>query len=371
MIEDSHEECSCDGGIDLGELIEKYREECEKRSSINIIDTSYRYGFHVTKHPSMLKTILRVTRETPLCAMQVYISSPKSKYPPKFDYTDLMATREEMLRSGIYVVIHGCLLYNLAGTVKGETDSNYHQSLASTIQGLVAELDFGVMLNAGVVVHPGARDKKFTKPTSGLRCISQHINIALTKKTTESAKIAELLGITQEEVIKRRKIILENAAGEGNKLCSTLEEIKDVIDGVDQKLRNQVKVCFDTAHGFGRGIYDFGIKGEINKFYKDFEKIVGLKYLELFHFNDSMISDKKANDAPFGSRKDRHQQLGEGYMFGSDERYNYIKKFMLKAKEKGIAIIGEPPTSGMIDWATVCGLLDDSKYPLVTVIEQK
>jgi hypothetical protein len=175
---EENDACSCDVEIDFdpSELISKSIEEHNKyETSLNIIDTSYRYGFHTIKYPSILKTILRVTRETPLNAMQIYISSPKSKFPPKFDYDDLLAARNEIIRSGIHVVIHGCLLYNLAGTVKGIADANYHQALASTLQGLIAELDFGVILNAGVVVHPGARDKKFDKPTPGLQCISKSI----------------------------------------------------------------------------------------------------------------------------------------------------------------------------------------------------
>jgi ribA/ribD-fused uncharacterized protein len=366
--------CSCDTDTDFdpSDLIKKCIDDARKcnqyETSINIIDTSYRYGFHCQKHPSMLKTILRITRETPLNAMQIYISSPKSKFPPKFDYDDLLAARNEIIRSGIDVVIHGCLLYNLAGTVKGIADANYHQALASTLQGLIAELDFGVMLGAiGVVVHPGARDKKFDKPTSGLQCISKSIETALTRKTDESEKIAKILGITQAEVIKRRKIILENAAGEGNKCCSTLEEINEVIIGVDKKLRGQVMVCVDTQHSYARGLFDWGLKGEIDRFYKEFDEIIGLKYLQVLHFNDSMESDKKASNAPFGGRKDRHQQLSEGYVF-SGERIGCIIDFMLKAREKNIIVIGEPPVSGMNDWILVCSLLENTEYPLVKVI---
>jgi ribA/ribD-fused uncharacterized protein len=363
--------CSCDVDIDFdpSDLIGKSIEEHDKyETSINIIDTSYRYGFHCQKYPSVLKTILRVTRETPLNACQIYISSPKFKFSPKFDYDDLLAARNEIIRSGIHVVIHGCLLYNLAGTVKGIADANYHQALASTLQGLIAELDFSVILGAiGVVVHPGARDKNFDKPTPGLQCISKSIETALTRKTVESEKIAKILGITQEEVIKRRKIILENAAGEGNKCCSTLEEIAEVINGVDKKLRGQLGVCVDTAHLMGRGEWDVGLKGEIDRFYKEFDKIIGLKYLSVFHLNDSMISDKKANNAFFGSRKDRHQQLSKGYIF-SGERIECIVDFMLKAREYEITVIGEPPCSGMEDWILVSSLLEDTEYPLVKVI---
>jgi endonuclease IV len=190
----------------------------------------------------------------------------------------------------------------------------------------------------------------------------------LTRKTDESEKIAKILGITQADVIKRRKIILENAAGEGRKLCSTLEEINEVIQGVDKKLRGQVSVCIDSQHAYARGLFDWGLKGEIDKFYKEFDKIIGLKYLEVLHFNDSMESDKKASNAPFGGRKDRHQQLSEGYIFGTDERMECIVEFMLKAREHKIITIGEPPVSGMDDWILVCSLLEDTEYPLMKVI---
>ena len=331
---------------------------------LRFIDTDYRYGYHATKYPSMLKTITEITKNTPLSAMQIYISSPKSKAPPKFDYVDLMASRKIIEMSGIYVVIHGCLLYNLSGTTNGEKDDNYHAALASTLQGLTAELDFGVIINSGVVVHPGSQ--KNTE--EGLARISKSIEEVLTRKTVESEKIAKLLNICTSDVIKRRTIILENAAGEGTKLCSTLEEISKVISGVKKELRCQIKVCIDTAHAFGRGIYDWGKKGEIEKFYEDFDKIIGLKHLELFHFNDSMKSEEKGKDAPFGSRKDRHQQIGCGYIFSGEYRFPQVKTFMLEARKHKIAIIGEPPESGMMDWCVVSDILENTEYPLMKIV---
>ena len=51
---------------------------------------------------------------------------------------------------------------------------------------------------------------------------------------------------------------MENAAGEGNKIASTLEEMRDIIEEVPVNLRPQVKVCIDTAHAFGAGLYQWG-----------------------------------------------------------------------------------------------------------------
>lgn len=349
----------------------------EKQSIIKYNDTEYRYGFHVKKYPSMVKTIGEVLCKTPLSAAQIYISNGRSKCPPKFDYKDLMVTRLILQRSELYVCIHGCLLYNLAGTTFGEDDENYHSALSSTLQGLIAELDYGVMLGGnidyngsqsiGVVVHPGS----CKNTEKGLKLISKNIIEALTRVTDEADKIAELLKISTSDVIKRRKIILENAAGEGTKLCSTLEEISIVIKGIPKHLRNQVKLCIDSAHIYGRGLYDFGIRGQIDKFYKDFDEIIGLEHLEVFHFNDSSISKK----ASFGSRKDRHEQLGMGYIFGDDTRILEITKFMLEAKKHKIPIIGEPPgtncddtgdlNGGHLDWEVVTYLLKDTEFPLI------
>ena len=325
---------------------------------ITFVDSTYRYGFHVKKHPSMIKTVTEVCKRE-VSAMQVFVSNPKSKKPPSFDYTDIAAARRKLeTYQEMYVVIHGCLLYNLAGTVNG---LEYEKSLIETIHGLTGELDYAVALGRpsgvgiGVIIHPGSRVDK----DAGHLKVIETIVVVLTKKTKESERIATELGISQADVIKRRKIILENSAGEGTKLCSTLKEIGDVIKGIPEDLRDQVCVCIDTAHAYGKGICDFGKKGEIAKFYDDFDKEIGLKYLEVFHFNDSLV--------PFGSHKDRHQNLGLGYIFGEEHgvgRFNEILTFVEFARKHNIPMIGEPPGEGFDDWEVVKKLTLDTEFPL-------
>jgi len=48
-------------------------------------------------------------------------------------------------------------------------------------------------------------------------------------------------------------VVLENTAGAGNTLGRTFEELKEIIDRVDDKSR--VGVCLDTCHMFAAG-YD-------------------------------------------------------------------------------------------------------------------
>ena len=58
------------------------------------------------------------------------------------------------------------------------------------------------------------------------------------------------------------KIVIENMSGRGNLIGNNLQDIKDVIDMVENKSR--VGVCLDTCHSFASG-YDIS---DEDKFYK-------------------------------------------------------------------------------------------------------
>ncbi len=345
-----------------------------KECILTFLDTDYRYGFHFPKLSTLEKSVSAVIENTPLQAFQLYIASPRSKAPPKVNIPDILSTRKLLSESDVYMCIHGCLLYNLAGSVNHRKDSHFQSALTKTCEGLLGELDVGAGLGSGIVVHIGAcKDKK-----NGIATISQTINYVLTKTTKTSRDLAKALNISINEFKKSRMIILENAAGEGNKIGATLEEIAQIIDGVDDNLLDQVKVCIDTAHACGAGIYDWGLPSEVKRFYKDFDNLIGLDHLEVFHLNDSRVK--------MGARCDRHENLGLGYLFGDLEkspegdRLDGLKKFLFMAREKRIPIIGEPPAytkdrepgpGGLRDWEFVRKLLENTRYPLqrIKIIE--
>lgn len=343
-------------------------------------DTDYKYGFHVTKESTLTKTVQRVTR-MPFTAFQTCICNPRGKSIPEFDVDDVIKAKKLLEEKELYMCVHGSLVYNLAGSVDHRDDPTFSRKCELTCSALTGELDICAGLGVGVVVHPGSCKKK----KEGIVTIGKMIENVLTRNSNASKKIAKGLGLTVEKFKKKRKIILENAAGEGNKIASTLEEIRDIIEEVPANLRSQVKVCIDTAHGFGAGLYQWGDPKEVKKFYKDFDKIVGLEYLEVFHLNDSRRSEKKANNAFFGSKKDRHENLGLGYIFGNEEVTGNLfngseglKEFFRQAYKRKIPVIGEPPKKtdagdegpgGTRDWPYVCDLLVKTKYPLVEEIE--
>lgn len=97
------------------------------------------------------------------------------------------------------------------------------------------------------------------------------------------------------------KIALETMAGKGNEVGKTFEELKAIIDLVNEE--NRVSVCFDTCHTHDAG-YD--VKNDFNGVMKHFDEVVGKDYISVFHVNDSK-NDK-------GAAKDRHENFGFGYL---------------------------------------------------------
>lgn len=110
--------------------------------------------------------------------------------------------------------------------------------------------------------------------------------------------IADLLNELLKENFSTR-VLLETMAGKGSEVGRTFEELRKIMDRVEQKER--LGVCLDTCHVFDGG-YD--IVNHLDDVLKQFDEVIGLDKLCAVHLNDSMN--------PLGSHKDRHQKIGEG-----------------------------------------------------------
>lgn len=115
-------------------------------------------------------------------------------------------------------------------------------------------------------------------------------------------RIAESINLTLEKT-KGVTAVIENTAGQGTNLGHTFEQIKYIIDNVEDKSR--VGVCIDTCHAFTSG-YDLKTAEGFKETFKKFDDIIGFQYLKGMHLNDS----KKE----FGTRVDRHENLGTGFL---------------------------------------------------------
>ena len=99
----------------------------------------------------------------------------------------------------------------------------------------------------------------------------------------------------------RVQVLLEVTAGQGSSLGHRFEHLAHIIDHVECPKR--LGVCFDTCHAFAAG-YSLSPRDDYERTMAEFDRLIGLKRLKLFHVNDS----KKG----LGSRVDRHEHLGRG-----------------------------------------------------------
>ena len=93
-------------------------------------------------------------------------------------------------------------------------------------------------------------------------------------------------------------ILLETMAGKGTEVGCTIEEIKRIIDLVDDK--EHIGVCLDTCHLNDAG-YDMR---DFDNFLDDFDRLIGISNIGCVHINDSKNV--------LGAHKDRHENIGFG-----------------------------------------------------------
>ena len=136
----------------------------------------------------------------------------------------------------------------------------------------------------------------------GLDRLNFHPGGSLGKISDEESllRIAESINITLGKT-KGVIAVIENTAGQGSNLGFKFEQVRFIIDHVEDKYR--VGVCIDTCHTFAAG-YNLSTKAAFKATFKTFEEVIGFKYLKGMHINDS----KKG----LGSRVDRHDSLGKG-----------------------------------------------------------
>jgi deoxyribonuclease-4 len=115
------------------------------------------------------------------------------------------------------------------------------------------------------------------------------------------ARNAEAIGIALELVPGRTRLLMETTAGAGTSLGASFEEMAALIEAIPGAVRHRVGVCADTAHIHGAG-YD--LADDYDDVWKRFADVIGFARLGMMHLNDSKV--------PLGSRKDRHELIGEG-----------------------------------------------------------
>lgn len=201
-----------------------------------------------------------------------YTGAPQNTNRVGIDLELTALAHQAMQEQGIHpkdVIVHAPYIINLAND-----GANYDFA----IQFLKQEIKRVELLQIEkIVIHPGSHVGLGTQ--KGLDNIIYALNQVLTPSTN---------------VI----ICLETMAGKGTECGKTFEEIKTILDGVNEK--DKVMVCLDTCHvnDAGYSIQDF------DETLNTFDQIIGLDHLACLHINDSKNS--------IASHKDRHENIGYG-----------------------------------------------------------
>ncbi|CDJ56158.1 endonuclease V, putative [Eimeria maxima] len=212
------------------------------------------------------------------------------------------------LDKAMQVLPHGSYLINVANPDKTKQENAYKAFLDD----LQRCETLGIKLYN---IHPGSTVGDCSKE-EGIRNIAAAVNRA--HKDTKFVVV-----------------VLENMAGQKNVIGSKFEDLRDIIDLVEDK--DRVGVCLDTCHLFAAG-YDIRTAEKFEKVMEDFDSIVGYKFLKGMHLNDSK--------SELSSGLDRHELLGKGHL--GLEPFRYIMRHPWRFKDMPLVLETPDPTEGSI-----------------------
>jgi deoxyribonuclease-4 len=275
-------------------------------------------GAHVSASSGVDRAPARGTAIGADC-IQVFTRNQRQWQPKPLGDAEADAFRRARQEAGLKAVMsHGSYLVNLAAT---EPDK-----AAKSLKAMEAELTRCHRLGIDHLnFHPGA-----------------HMGAGL---ETGIARIAAALNdLTAAHPDKREvTLVLENVAGQGTTVGRTFGELRGILERLDEP--DRFAVCVDTAHAFAAG-YDLASAEGWAATWAEFEAELGLERLAAFHVNDSA--------APFGSRKDRHANLGEGHI-GLDA----FRRLVTDPRTRGQSMFLETP-GGEPAWIREIGWLRQS-----------
>lgn len=229
----------------------------------------------------------------------IYTGAPQNTKRSPIEKLKVEEGTKFMLENNISdIVIHAPYIINLA--------SYKEDTFKLAIDFLQKEIERTEAIGSNyIVLHPGCytdMDLEY-----GINRIAEGLNTVLTENT-------------------KPIICLETMAGKGTEVGRNFAELKQIIDKVN--LNEKLGICFDTCHTHDSG-YD--IVNNFDEVMKEFDDIIGLDRLKVFHINGSLNK--------CGAKKDRHANIGadetnpkgKDYI-GFDAIYNIVHSKYAKDK---------------------------------------
>ncbi|MBS3944383.1 MAG: deoxyribonuclease IV [Melioribacter sp.] len=238
-------------------------------------------------------------------AMQIFTKNNNQYFARDLTEEEITSFKEKLSNSNIkFVVSHDSYLINLC--------AKDPDGLSKSRQAFIKELERCEQLGIPHLnFHPGAHTGQGEE--DGIKKIAESLNYSHQKTSGY-----------------KTKSMLEATAGQGTTLGYKFEQLRKIIDLVDEP--DRMTVCIDTAHIWAAG-YNIRDPKEYKKVIKEFDDIIGLDRLKCIHMNDS----KKE----LGSRVDRHDHIGKGFIglegftnIMNDKKLEKVPKILETPKEK-------------------------------------
>ena len=257
---------------------------------------------------------------------QIFSSSPRQWQPYTLTQQQCDALSSLREKYGIGpMAVHCSYLVNLASAT-----AEFHRKSVAAFRG---ELQRALALNAEfLVLHPGSFRGRSRE--EGLELVARSIAEAAQGLELEKSKL---------------RVLIENTAGAEFSLGGSFDQVAHLLEYLRPVC--PVGACIDTCHTHVSG-YDIVSEAGWQETMQKLDETIGLKNVMVWHCND-------AKD-PRGSRRDRHQHVGEGTI-GLDA----FRRLLNDPRTEDAAFIAETPIEepgdDLRNIATLKSLVDVAK----------
>lgn len=233
-------------------------------------------------------------------ALQIFLSPPHgtSGGIPLND-EDAEDIRDLLKGSKIYLVVHGKYDLNFCDP----TNKWYKKSLIQDLR-KASQINQDI----GIVIHQG---KNVTK-------------LNLEHGEAVSNYTRHIMEVIDETKDLKNPIYLENSAHQGTELGYDIEGLAEIWNNFPKKYHHRLGFCLDTCHAFVAGALQMSNSQEVDTFFEKFDKMIGLEFLKVIHYNDSKT--------PFNGKNDHHHDIGVGYITNPTYQ-STVKKYQLSTRE--------------------------------------
>jgi deoxyribonuclease-4 len=270
---------------------------------LRVLDPKHRLGPHVSIQSTILKTLSQPGLIRCRCS-QFFLGSPRTKITRTISQPE----KEQICTY--------CDQYNMSFYIHCPYVANFakpdFKEAQASVNVVLSQLRSLGGLPAACVLHIG---KVGTIENVATRINDLHV-------------LNDLQGGNHHKA--PRRLLLENAAGQGTELGRTWDELRKLFEAIDT---NKVGLCLDTQHLFASGMSPLSNHEDVVRLFDNAEAICpgGLR---LIHLNDS--------DREFGTRVDRHMSIRFGHIwYRNDES---LRAIIERCHETGLDMVLETPS---------------------------